>query len=375
VSEDGLKLTVYFGERDRADGRFLADTLSGIYARHGIHTSLIVRGIEGFGVRHHLHTDRLLSLSEDLPLVSVAVDTRPRMEALLGDVNQLRFDGLVTLERARLIGQDPASALFPSDPLESTKVTVFVGRHERAGGRPAYEAVVDVLHRRGMAGATVLLGIDGTAHGRRRRARFFAANSAVPLMVIGVGDETAVAEVLPELRALLTRPLLTLERVRVCKCDGRRLAAPHRLPQADPAGVAIWQKLMVHAPERAVAGGRPLHSQLVRELRRAGASGATTLRGVWGYTGHQTPHGDSFWQLRRRVPTLTVVVDTPERTRSWFEVIDGLTGHGGLVTSEVVPAYRATGPGIVRGGLRLAQPGLGAGRDDPRARGGGPSDA
>ena len=59
-------------------------------------------------------------------------------------------------------------------------------------------------------------------------------------------------------------------------------------------------------------------------------------------------------QLRRRVPVVTVVVDTPERCREWFAVVDALTDETGLVTSEMVPASQATGPEIRRGGLRLA---------------------
>ncbi len=69
--------STYFGERDRANGGFLADAFADIYARHDVQTSLVMRGIEGFGAKQHLRTDRLLTLSEDLPLVSVAVDTRP----------------------------------------------------------------------------------------------------------------------------------------------------------------------------------------------------------------------------------------------------------------------------------------------------------
>jgi PII-like signaling protein len=103
VNDDCLKLTIYFGERDRAGGGFVADALCAIYARHELQTSLIMRGVEGFGAKHQLHTDRLLTLSEDLPLVSVAVDTRPRIEAALRDVERLRFSGLVTLERARML--------------------------------------------------------------------------------------------------------------------------------------------------------------------------------------------------------------------------------------------------------------------------------
>lgn len=56
-----------------------------------------------------------------------------------------------------------------------------------------------------------------TAHGERERARFFGANTRVPLMVIAVGDGQIIARLLPELGTLLPRPLVTLERVRVCK--------------------------------------------------------------------------------------------------------------------------------------------------------------
>jgi hypothetical protein len=47
-------------------------------------------------------------------------------------------------------------------------------------------------------------------------------------------------------------------------------------------------------------------------------------------------------------------VDTPQRSRQWFSLIDGLTRHTGLVTSEMVPAFRATGSELTRGSLRIA---------------------
>jgi PII-like signaling protein len=158
-----------------------------------------------------------------------------------------------------------------------------------------------------------------------------------------------------ELGAILERPLLTLERVRVCKLDGERFAEPRDVPATDATGLGIWTKLMVYAGEQSRFEGLPLNQQLVRALRRAGAAGATSLRGVWGYHGDHAPHGDSFWQLRRRVPVVTVIVDTPERIRDWFAIVDEITSETGLVTSETVPAYRATGPDLRIGGTRLAQ--------------------
>jgi PII-like signaling protein len=357
VNHDCLKLTIYYGERQRADGGFLADALVDVFARHRLQASLVLRGSSGFGAKQHLRTDRLLTLSEDLPLVSVAVDTRGRIEAALHELEALRFDGLVTLERARMLTSDLDVGPLPGDRDEATKLTVYVGRHQRAGSQPAYEAIVELLRRSGVAGATVLLGVDGTAHGVRRRAQFFGRNADVPLMVISVGETQRIAAALPGLGAMLERPLATLERVRVCKRDGARLTAPLHLPETDPSGLQMWQKLMVYASERSRHDGAPLYTELVRRLRASGAAGATSLRGIWGYHGDHQPHGDSLWQLRRRVPVLTVIVDTPAAIQRWYEIVDELTAETGLVTSEIVPAYRASAPGLERGGLRLARPG------------------
>jgi PII-like signaling protein len=354
VNEDCLKLTTYFGERDRAGERFLADALAEIYARHAVATSAVFRGVEGFGIKHRLQTARLLTLSEDLPIVTVAVDARERIERLLPEVEAATRHGLITLERARMLSGRAGAVRLPEDLHEATKLTVYVGRQERAGGRPAYEAVVALLHRRGLAGATVLLGVDGTARGVRQRARFFARNAEVPMMVVSVGDGDRIARVLPELSALLAEPLMTLERVRVCKRDGRRLAEPPALPATDELGLAVWQKVMVYAGEQARHDGAPLYVALVRRLREAGAAGATALRGVWGYHGDHAPHGDRFRSLRRHVPVVTVLVDRPDDMRRWFPIVDEVTAETGLVTSETVPALRASGPDVRHGGLRLA---------------------
>jgi PII-like signaling protein len=355
VNEDCLKLTSYFGERDRAGDRFLADALVDIFERHRFAVSVLMRGTEGFGLKHRLQTQRLLTLSEDLPLVSVAVDTRTRIEAALGEVTDASGHGLVTLERARLLTDSVERLELPTDLHEAAKLTVYLGRQERADNRPAYVALVELLHRRGIAGATVLLGVDGTAHGTRQRARFLARNAAVPVMVIAVGDGARIAEVLPDAAALLAKPLMTLERVRVCKRDGVVLAEPRHLPATDASGLGLWQKLMVYASEQAHAAAGPLYVELVGRLREAGAAGATVLRGIWGYHGEHPPHGERFWSLRRHVPALTVIVDTPERIQRWWSIVDELTTETGLVTSEIVPAVRAAAPGRVAGGLRLAE--------------------
>jgi PII-like signaling protein len=318
------KLTSYFGERQRSGGAFVADALLGLYGRHEIAASILLRGTEGFGLKHHLRTDRSLTLSEDLPLVAVAVDTRPRIEAVLGPALALNRAGLVTVEGARLL-DDTAVA----GPDQATKLTVYLGRQERVYRVPAFVAVCDLLHRRGVDGATALLGVDGTAHGRRQRAAFFSRNAEVPMMIIAVGAGEQISRVLPELGALLRRPLLTLERVRVCKRDGRSLSRP-------PGSDGQWQKLMIYTSEAVRHQGQPVHRAIVRRLRSAGLSGATTLRGIWGFHGAHAPHGDRLLQLGRHVPAVTIVIDTPERIAGAYPIIDELTSERGLVTCETI---------------------------------------
>ena len=354
MNEDCLKLTVYFGERKRAGHRFVADALLDLYGRHEIATSVLLRGVEGFGLKHHLRTDSSLTLSEDLPAVAIAVDTRERIEALLDDAAELTGSGLVTLERARMQTNEIRAVSLPAELDEATKLTVYLGRQERVYRVPAFIAVCDLLHRRGIAGATTLLGVDGTTHGRRERARFFGRNADVPMMVIAVGSGQQIAAVLPELGGLLRRPLITLERVRVCKRDGELLENPHPLPGSDEHGMALWQKLMIYNSEAALHDGQPIHRAITRQLRRSGASGSTTLRGIWGFHGDHAPHGDRTLQLGRHVPTLTIVIDTPERIAESFAIVDQLTNERGLVTSEMVPAMRATAAENSRGGVRLA---------------------
>jgi PII-like signaling protein len=338
VNGDCLKLTTYFGERHRTDRQFVGDALLDLYGRAEVQVSLMLRGVEGFGLKHHLRTDRLLTLSEDLPLVSVAVDTSARIERLLDDVVSIKRHGLVTLERAQMHSGEIDPAATAGQLHDATKLTIYVGRQERVYGVPAFVAVCELLHRRGIAGATVLLGVDGTVHGVRQRARFFARNADVPLMIIAVGSAEQIARVLPELGGLLQRPLLTVERVTVCKRDGRLLSPPTPLATRDVRGLEIWQKLMVYASEHALYRGSPLHVALVRRLRESGARGVTCVRGVWGFQGDHPPHGDRLLQLRRHVPVVTIIVDTPEQIARSFEAVDELTEQTGLVTSEMVPA-------------------------------------
>lgn len=340
MDEDCIKLTSYFGERHRADGKFVGEALLDLYGQHEIAASILLRGAEGFGLKHRLRTDQSLTLSEDLPVMAIAVDSRTRIKAVLDLTQQINRAGLTTLERARLLSEDIDPVGLSENFDEATKLTIYFGRQDRVFQVPAFEVICDLLHRRGIGGATTLVGVDGTARGRRQRARFLSRNANVPMMVVAVGAGESIGTVLPEMGGLLRHPLISLERVRVCKRDGQLIDRPEIPAAEDEDGMALWQKLTVYTSEAARHDGQPVHRAIVRRLRAAGISGATTQLGIWGFHGDHAPHGDRLLQFGRHVPAVTIVIDAPRRISTAFGIIDELTSERGLVTCETVPAVR-----------------------------------
>ncbi len=98
--------------------------------------------------------------------------------------------GLMTTVRGEAEPGETGAVAGPGRAGE-TKLTVYLGRGERATRVPAYVAVCDLLRRRGIAGATALVGVDGTRHGQRQRAAFFGRNAGTPMMVVAVGERRA----------------------------------------------------------------------------------------------------------------------------------------------------------------------------------------
>ena len=201
MRDEYLKLTAYFAERLRSGDRFLADALLDLYAESEVATSVVLRGIASFGPHHELRSDQTLSGSEDSPIVIAAVDRADKITPLADRAVAMTTRGLVTLERARL-GANKSS--------DTTKLTVYIGRQDRVSGLPAHQAVCEVLHRHGFAGATVFLGVDGTKHGQRQRARFLSRNVDVPVMIIAIGSGQQATAAIPEPSSLLLTSVFCL---------------------------------------------------------------------------------------------------------------------------------------------------------------------
>jgi len=109
-----MRLTIFVGESDQWRHHPVYTEI--VHRAHaaGLAGASVMRGIEGFGASSHIHTTRILSLSEDLPVAIVIVDTAERIEAFLPQLDELIQEGLVILDPVNVIkyvgrpAKDPA---------------------------------------------------------------------------------------------------------------------------------------------------------------------------------------------------------------------------------------------------------------------------
>ena len=100
---DGKLLRIYIGESDTWHGKPLYQAIVERVRELGLAGATVVRGIEGFGAHSHLHTSRILRLSEDLPVVIEMVDTAERIDEVVPLLDEMVSEGLVTIEPVHVL--------------------------------------------------------------------------------------------------------------------------------------------------------------------------------------------------------------------------------------------------------------------------------
>jgi PII-like signaling protein len=98
-----VRLTIFVGEYDKWQHKPLYTEI--VHRAHaaGLAGATVLRGVEGYGASNHIHTTRILSLSEDLPMVIVIVDGEDKIRAFLPQLDELIAEGLVIIEPVEVV--------------------------------------------------------------------------------------------------------------------------------------------------------------------------------------------------------------------------------------------------------------------------------
>ena len=96
-------MRIHIGESDRWHGKALYEAIVELFRRENFSGVTVLRGVGGYGSSSIYHTDKILRLSQDLPIVIEAVEFTERIEAILPRLDEMIGGGLVTLEKVRVI--------------------------------------------------------------------------------------------------------------------------------------------------------------------------------------------------------------------------------------------------------------------------------
>lgn len=103
MPSDGKLLRIFIGESDRWNGKPLYEEIVLLAKKQAMAGATAIKGFMGFGCKSHMHTAKLLRLSEDLPVVVEIVDSEEKINAFIPQLENMVKEGLITLEKANVI--------------------------------------------------------------------------------------------------------------------------------------------------------------------------------------------------------------------------------------------------------------------------------
>ena len=105
---------------------------------------------------------------------------------------------------------------------EGKLLRLFIGESDTWHGKPLYQAIVERVRKEGLAGATVLRGIEGFgADSRLHTSRILRLSEDLPVVIVIIDEEAKLRAFLPQLDELIGEGLVTLDQVEVVRHVGR----------------------------------------------------------------------------------------------------------------------------------------------------------
>ena len=103
IPTEGKLLRIFIGEQDKWQGIALYEAIVNIARKEKMAGATVIKGCMGFGCKSHMHTAKLLRLSEDLPMIIEMVDSEENINRFIPHLDEMVMEGLVTLEKANVV--------------------------------------------------------------------------------------------------------------------------------------------------------------------------------------------------------------------------------------------------------------------------------
>jgi PII-like signaling protein len=228
------KVSIYVGEDQQYHSNSLYAAILDFLFYRGISGASVTRGIAGFGADHHLHTTRILRLSENLPIKIEFVESAEKVEEVLPKLYEMVGAGLIEVQDTTVLkappqadAQNPPAAPLLKKQTSAKLMRIYIGESDRWHDKPLYQALVECMRANEIAGVTVYQGILGYGANRRlRQDRALSLSHDRPILLSVVDAEDKLRALMPFLDEMIQQGLVVFSDVEIIKYA-------HGLPQSN----------------------------------------------------------------------------------------------------------------------------------------------
>ena len=236
-----VKVTIYLSEGAKHHRIPAYSSILDFLFYRGVAGATVTKGIAGFGADHHMHSATTVEIADRLPLKIEFIETREKVDAILGKLEELAGTGLIEIQETTVA--KPAQLSKPKKPIppqhlkiegKAQMMRIFLSEEDRWKNKPLHEALVEAMRANDIAGVTVYRGIMGyAAHRRMHKEKPLLSSHHSSVMLSAIDTAEKLLAFLPLVEQMLEEGLVVFSDVDIIKYAYRaadETAAPGQTP-------------------------------------------------------------------------------------------------------------------------------------------------
>lgn len=223
-----IKVTIYLSEGATHRGVPVYSTILDFLFYRGVAGATVLKGIAGFGADHHMHTASMVEVSDRLPVRIEFIESREKVDALLGKLQELCSSGLIELQETTVVKPAQATKTKNEPPVESLKIEgkaqmmrIYLSEERTWREKPLYHALLEAMRANDIAGATVYRGLAGLGTQDQQKPEKHAHRHRTPILLAAVDSAEKLAAFLPVLERMLDEGTVVFSDVQVMQYERR----------------------------------------------------------------------------------------------------------------------------------------------------------
>jgi PII-like signaling protein len=226
-----IKVTIYISEGSTRHGIPTYSSVLDYLFYRGVSGATVLKGIAGFGADHHMHSSQVVEISDHLPLKIEFIETREKVDELLGKLEELVGSGMIEIQETMVAKPAQVSKQAKREPAAHLRIEgkarmmrIYIGESDRWKDKPLYAALVEAMRANDIAGVTVYRGILGYgAHRRVHTDKPLHLSHDASIMLSVVDSEEKLKAFLPTVDQMVEEGLVVLSNVDIIKYSHRAL--------------------------------------------------------------------------------------------------------------------------------------------------------